>query len=296
MDKSIWIGISLITLLILLFVVHISNPITRTLLMEGFAVNDYTKPAIDLTTEPDFVAFLKFHQEVCVLWNSIIDESMKNDCIDPNSPEMVQAKKDAESKVGTRAATENAAAPEPATSPCPSKPIYIKNLLPAFRMLTKNQNTCFIECEKMWDATSTLADLLVAIPPNINCYKGTLQFIVFKTTAILNKANEEIDKIKEGYADYDTKINCKVDAVKGTACTDPDGNIYIKQQKRDTRSPQQISDLIAKQKADTNTIIGRCRNMMTEIPNLKQLMKQANDNIEALKTLKKKAESGELLP
>jgi hypothetical protein len=36
--------------------------------------------------------------------------------------------------------------------------------------------------------------------------------------------------------------------------------------------------------------------MMTEIPNLKQLMKQANDNIEALKTLKKKAESGELLP
>ena len=36
--------------------------------------------------------------------------------------------------------------------------------------------------------------------------------------------------------------------------------------------------------------------MVAEIPDLKQLMKQATKNVETLKTLKKKAENGELIP
>jgi len=293
MDKSIWIGVGILTLLILLFVVHVSHPITRQFLMEGFKVDDYTRPSVDLTTEPDFMAFYKFHTGVCVLWNNIIDESMKNDCIDPNSPEMVQARKDAEKTVGSRA---DRKAPVTTDPPCPSKPNYIKNLLPAYRQSKMDENICFIECEKVWDAKSTTADLLAAIPLNINCYRGTLQFIIDKTTATIDQANEQLSRISEAFADYDTKINCKADAVKGTACTDPDGNIYIKEQKKDLRSPQQIADLIAKQKADTNTIIGRCRTMMTEIPELKQLMKTASDGVEKLRVLKKKAENGDLLP
>jgi len=59
---------------------------------------------------------------------------------------------------------------------------------------------------------------------------------------------------------------------------------------------QKDIDLALKQKTDTNTIIGRCRIMVAEIPELKNLMNQVKQNIETLKALKKKVESGDIRP
>jgi len=265
MDKSIWIGVSILTLLTLLFVVHVSHPTTRSFLTEGFAAVDYTKPAIDLTTEPDFMAFYKFHTDVCVLWNGVIDETMKNDCVDPSSP-------------------------------CPAKPVYIKNLQDAYILSKGGNNVCFIQCEKAWNAKSPLIDLLAAVPMNIDCYSGTLQFVIDKTTEIINQANDALSKIGQGFADYKTTIHCKPGDKGITQCTDDKGDIYILKQAEIKKESQTDIDLALKQKTDTNTIIGRCRTMVAEIPDLKQLMKQATKNVETLKTLKKKAENGELIP
>ena len=240
--------------------------------MEGFDAVDYTKPAVDLTTEPDFMAFYKFHLEVCALWNEVIDESMKNDCVDPSNP-------------------------------CPAKPDYIKNLQATYIQSKGGTNVCFIHCDKAWDAKSSLADLLEAVPMNINCYSGTLQFVVDKTTEIINQVNDAMSKIPpqtESYADYKTTINCKTDDKGTTECTDDKGNVYVQkatQQNQQSQEQQlEVTDLALKQKNDTNTVIGRCRTMMAEIPELKQLMKQASENVETLKVLQQKAKNGTLLP
>jgi len=293
MDKSIWIGVSIFTLLTLLFVIHVSHPTTRRFLTEGFAAVDYTKPAIDLTTEPDFMAFYKFHTDVCVLWNGVIDETMKNDCVDPSSPESIQARKDAEKSIPKKAPV--SAEPQPSSS-CPSKPVYIKNLQDAYILSKGGNNVCFIQCEKVWNAKSPLIDLLAAVPMNIDCYRGTLQFVIDKTTEIINQANDAISKVGQGFADYKTTINCKPGDKGITQCTDDKGDIYILKQAETKKESQTDIDLALKQKQDTNTIIGRCRTMVAEIPDLKQLMKQATKNVETLKALKKKAENGELIP
>ena len=69
------------------------------------------------------------------------------------------------------------------------------------------------------------------------------------------------------------------------------------QQNQQSQEQQlEVTDLALKQKNDTNTVIGRCRTMMAEIPELKQLMKQASENVETLKVLQQKAKNGTLLP
>jgi len=295
MDKSIGIIGCIITLLTLLFVVHVSHPITRRFLTEGFAALDYTKPSVDLTTEPDFMAFYKFHTDVCALWNGVIDEAMKNDCVDPSSPESIQARKDAEKSIGDRPKV--TAAPPPPSSPCPTKPAYIKSLLDVWRLVKKNNNICFINCDKVWDAKSSLIDLLAAVPLNINCYRDTLQFLIYKTQDTINQANDAINRAnEEQFADYKTTIDCKPGAKGITQCTDDKGNIYILKPAETKQESQKEIDLALKQKTDTNTIIGRCRIMVAEIPGLKDLMNMVKQNIETLKALKKRVESGEIRP
>jgi len=247
-------------LFILLFVIHISHPSTRRFLFEGF--EDYSKPSIDLTTEPDVMAFYKFHTDVCVLWNTIITEVMKNDCVDP-------------------------------ANACPSKPVYIKNLLDKYNK-DGNQD-CFVRCETPWTPASSLEELEAGIPQNIKCYKGTLKYIRDKSSEILQTAQTALEAIPpvSAFADYQTTIDCK-----GTTCTDSKGAVYEQKESQKQKPPEQLSqsDEQKKQVERTKQIVGRCKIMNTEIPELKSLMGQAISNVEKLAILKKKAQDGTLLP
>jgi len=243
-----------------------SHPLSRQFLTEGFVV-DYSKASVDLTTEPDFMAFYTFHGQVCVLWNAIVEEVMKNDCVDP-------------------------------ANPCPEKSVYITTMKTLYN--TDNPPVCFINCDKPWDAKSSLEDLLDAIPDKIDCYRGTLTYILNKSNAIMKQVNDSLSQIPpQGFADYQTQITCSKLANGSTQCKDSKGDVYTPQQQSQQSQQQSqtsVSEAAKKQLSQTNQIIGRCRVMHTEIPKLKQLLEQAKKNVEILKEIKKKAQDGSLLP
>jgi hypothetical protein len=256
MEISVWI--LLVSLTLLLFVAHMSHPTCRRFLREGFAAVDYKKPSVDLTTEPDFMTFYKFHLSACELWDAILEEVMKNECADP-------------------------------AVPCPAKATYINKLAATYR--EKNPGACFINCEKKWDAKSSLADLLEAVPENISCYRDTLEYIVSKSTEIIKQVTEAMERIPSYFTDYQATVICKTDKTGKTQCTDDKGAIYTPQ------APVKGGDeQAALQLKQTNTIIGRCRVMATEIPELKDLIAQAKENVGLLKEVQKKAKDGTLLP
>jgi hypothetical protein len=234
-----------------------SHPLTRRFLTEGFVV-DYTKPSVDLTTEPDFVAFHKFHLEVCALWDAIVAEVMKNDCVDP-------------------------------ANPCPGREAYIAKLEKDYN--DNNPPQCFLKCNKTWDAKSSLEDLLEAVPENINCYRGTLTYVLNKSNEIIQKLKEAMAQIPpQGFADYKAEIICSPDKKGPARCKDAKGNIYVAE-------PPQANAAAAKKQLDqTNTIIGRCRVMTTAIPTINKLMVAAKKNVEILKEVQQKAKNGQLLP
>lgn len=257
MNTSLWIVLGV--LIIFLFVTYLSNPLTRRFLREGYI--DYSKPAVDLTKEQEFMAFYKFHTDVCALWNNVIDEIMKNDCVDP-------------------------------ASNCPPKPQYITNLKKTYNE-TASPQICFSPCETLWSPTSSLKELDVAIPQNINCYKGTLQYIIEKSQEMLTKVQDAMGRIpsQDSFADYQATINCKSDEKGLATCTDPNGTVYTSQ--KSTKADQ---DLLTQQINETNKIISKCRSINAEIPALKALMAQAKQNVDQLRQVKKQAEDGTLLP
>ena len=256
MEISVWI--LLVSLTLLLFVAHMSHPTCRRFLREGFAAVDYKKPSVDLTTEPDFMTFYKFHLSACELWDAILDEVMKNDCADP-------------------------------ATPCPNKAGYIVKLQGEYRK-TKS-DACFINCSKQWDAKSSLAVLLEVVPENISCYRDTLEYIVTKSTEIIKKVTDAMEQIPSYFTDYQATVTCKTDKTGKTQCTDDKGAIYIPQ-----ASVKGGDEQAALQLKQTNTIIGRCRVMAAEIPELKDLIAQAKENVGLLKEVQKKAKDGTLLP
>jgi len=253
------IGVLLLCLFLLLFVAHMSHPLSRRFLTEGFVV-DYTKPSVDLTTEPDFMAFYKFHLEVCALWNTIIDEVMKNDCVDP-------------------------------ANPCPGREAYIAKLEADYN--ANNPPQCFLKCDKAWDAKSSLEVLSEAVPDNINCYRGTLTYVLNKSNEIIKQVNDAMAKIPpQGFADYKAEILCSPDKKGPTKCKDAKGDIYVVQAPNKANS----AEAAKKQLDQTNKIIGRCRVMTTAIPTINKLMVAAKQNVEQLKIVQEKAKSGQLLP
>ena len=257
MNTSLWIVLAV--LIILLFVTYLSHPLTRRFLREGYI--DYSKPAVDLTKEQEFMAFYTFHMDVCALWNNVIDEIMKNDCADPETK-------------------------------CPPKPEYITNLKKAYNEMT-SPKICFSPCETPWSPTSSLKELEVAIPQNINCYKGTLQYIVEKSQEMITKVQDAMGRIppQDSFADYQAMINCKSDEKGLATCTDSNGNTYTSQ--KSTKADQ---DQLTQQINATNRIISKCRSMNAEIPALNALMAQAKQNVDQLRQIKKQAEDGTLLP
>jgi len=227
---------------------------------------DYTKPAVDLSKEKEFMAFYKFHTNVCALWNDVIDEIMKNDCVDP-------------------------------ASKCPPKPQYITNVKNTFNE-TASPKICFAPCETQWGPTSSLKELELAIPEKIDCYKGTLQYIVDKSQEMITKVEDAMARIPapDSFADYQATINCKSDANGAAICTDANGNTYIAQKPKPQELEQSEQDLLAQQIASTNKVITRCRFMNSEIPALNALGARAKANVDKLHKIKQKAENGDLLP
>jgi len=253
MEYSIRIFLLLLFLLLFLFlfVAHMSHPLRRRFLTEGFE-QDYSKPSVDLTTEPDFMGFYNFHIEVCKLWNAIIDKVMENDCHDRK---------------------------------CPDKETYIKELQATYQKIVPD--ICFISCEKIWDANSSLDDLLEAIPENIKCYRGSLTYISKESARIIMKLKKALAEGNiSGFADYHSLPLHR-----------EEGFAQIQSQTQSQSQAEMPLPPEAKEQLDkTNKIIGRCRVMTSSIPALKQLMDQAKNNIVYLKGMQKKAESGELLP
>ena len=211
-----------------------SHPVNRQFLVDGFVPVDYSKPSVDLSKDPDFMAFYTFHKEVCRLWNVVIDEVMKNECAAPDAN-------------------------------CPSKPEYIKNLAATYDK-TQSSPVCFIQCDSTWSHKSTLDQLDTAIPTNINCYRGTLDFIITKSTDVINQVQTALSNIPSAFVDYTEK------------------------------EKQENADKINKQIASTNAIIGRCQTMNRQIPELTSKLAQAKQLVEQLQKIKQDAESGKLLP
>jgi hypothetical protein len=221
-------------------------------------------PSVDLSKEPEFMAFKKFHLNICDQWNTIIDEVMKNDCVDPSTP-------------------------------CPSKQQYVTKLQIEYNKVV-SVPTCFIQCDPPWDETSSLATLLAAIPKNVNCYKGTLGFIINKSTTILQQVSDSMAQIPtSGFADYQASILCKTDSSNNTICTDEKGAIFLPE-KAPAPSSGSGSGSADQQALATNDIISRCRTINMEIPELKALLAKAKEQVDQLKTVKQKAQDGTLLP
>jgi hypothetical protein len=208
-------------------------------------------PSVDLTTEPDFMGFYTFHGEVCKLWDAVIDKSMENDCTEQK---------------------------------CPEKEIYIKNLEKLYQKTSPD--ACFIQCDKSWDAKSSLDDLLEAVPETIKCYQGTL-------TYILNQSKSMIFKLKSALAEANISAFADYKSLSEEGFAPTPTQIQSQTQ---TTAEKPLSPEAEEQLKKTNKIIGRCRVMTSSIPGLKQLMDQAKKNIVYLKGMQKKAESGELLP
>ena len=248
MEYSIRIFLLLLFLLLFLFlfVAHMSHPLRRRFLTEGFE-EDYSKPSVDLKMEPDFMAFYDFHREVCKLWDTIIDKVMENDCYEKN---------------------------------CPDKQTYITELETTYNKISPD--ICFIHCDKSWDAGSSLDDLLEAIPENINCYRGSLTYIVNESVRIIMKLKKALEEGNiSGFADYHSL---------------PEEGFAQIQSQTQTKAEIPLPPDAKQQLDKTNKIIGRCRVMTSSIPALKQLMTRARNNIAYLKQMQKKAENGELLP
>jgi hypothetical protein len=211
-----------------------SHPSNRQFLVDGFVPVDYSKPSVDLSKDPDFMAFYNFHTEVCSLWNAVIDEVMKNDCAAPDAN-------------------------------CPAKPQYIKKLASAYDA-TQSSPTCFVQCDSTWSHTSTLAELDAVMPKDISCYRGTLEFIINKSTDVINQVQSALSNIPSGFENY---------------------------------SAQQIqdnADKLNKQIASTNKIIGRCQMINRQLPELNNLLAQARQLVKQLQKIKQDAENGTLLP
>ena len=270
MDYSIWILMGL--LVTLLFVVHLSHPITRRFLFEGFVAIDYTKPSIDLSQDPDFMAFYEFHAEVCELWNKVVDEVMKNACVDP-------------------------------TSNCPPKPQYIATMKMNYNLDRKTVSkppACFIDCDTEWDANSTLSVLSKVVPADISCYRGTLEFVLDESQKIIVQVKDAFSQIPAigGFADYTTTITCSPDANGINSCQNENGTIYVEQ----TPQQQEVQQLVVqniseaqRQEDATNQIIAKCQAINAEIPEVKELLAQAIERVAYLLKLQKYAKDGTLI-
>ena len=232
MKRSKWL--LLLILFVLLFVIYMSHPSNRQFLLDGFVSVDYSKPSVDLSKDPDFMAFYTFHTEVCRLWNAVIDEVMKNECAAPDAN-------------------------------CPAKPEYVKKLSSAYDT-TQSSPSCLVQCESTWSQKSTLAELDAAIPKDIKCYRGTLDFIISKSTDVINQVQTALNDIPSAFVDYTEK------------------------------EKQENADKINKQITSTNAIIGRCQTMNRQIPELTSKLAQAKQLVEQLQKIKKDAENGTLLP
>ena len=282
MDYSIWILIGL--LVALLFVVHLSHPTTRRFLFEGFATIDYTKPSVDLSQTPDFMAFYKFHAEVCELWNKVITEVMKNDCGQP-CPATDKSKDCVD------------------FSKCPPKAQYIATLKMNYNIDRKTVSkppACFIDCDIPWDANSTLTVLAKVVPADISCYRGTLEFVLDESQKIIAQVKDAFSQVPAigGFADYTTSITCSPDANGINSCQDENGTIYVEQTPKQQAVQQQVVQTMTeaqKQETDTNQIIAKCKVITAEIPEMKELLAQATKNVAYLLKLQKYAKDGTLI-
>ena len=101
-----------------------------------------------------------------------------------------------------------------------------------------------------------------------------------------------MSQIPSYFADYQATVTCKTDSAGKTQCADDKGAIYTPQQ----QPPKGGSEQATRQIKQTNTIIGRCRVMAAEIPDLTELITTAKKNVALLKEVQKKAKDGTLLP
>jgi len=284
MDYSIWILIGL--LVAFLLVVHLSHPITRRFLFEGFVAIDYTKPSVDLSQDPDFMAFYEFHTEVCELWNKVITEVMKNTCGDASLC------KDPKVDCGDKW-----------MAGCPPKAQYIATLKMNYnldRKMASKLPACFIECDTEWDANSTLSVLSKVVPANIKCYRGALEFILDESNKIIAQVKDAFSQIPAigGFADYTTTITCNPDANGINSCQDENGTIYVEQTPKQQEVQQQVvqnMSEVQQQEAATNQIIAKCKVINAEIPEVKELLAQAIERVAYLLKLQMYAKDGTLI-
>ena len=185
--------------LLLLFIVYKSKR------MDGFAdLPNFSLPSQDLSKNANFMTFLKFHQQVCTVWDNVIEDIMKNDQVS-----------------------------QPVEERLP-KPQYVLQLQKDY-----STTASFVGCQA-FDQTSTLSVLLASIPDTTKVYKDTFAFLnkniadtLGKLESALNSANVSVS----AFADYRESFedcSAAVAAATAKAKTEPTVKDLAKQQQDQT--------------------------------------------------------------
>ena len=195
-----------------LLLVYVSHPLRRRILREGFELPNFSMPSSDLSKNADFMTFFKFNQQVCTMWNEIMEDLMKNDQVS-----------------------------QPVAERLP-KDQYIKQLAGA---------SSFVKCLP-FDAKSTLSVLLEAVPETGKVYKDTFLFLNTKISDSLQKVQSALDSTKvsvSAFADYEPFENCAAAVAAAVAATKAKPSpsvqeLLAQQQKQTTQILTRISIIL----------------------------------------------------
>ena len=229
--------------------------------MDGFAdLPNFSLPSQDLSKNANFMTFLKFHQQVCAVWNEVIEDIMKNDQVS-----------------------------QPVNERLP-KEQYIQQL-----QKTNSGTTTFVRCQP-FDQTSTLSVLLEAIPETTRAYKETFKFLdknisdtLAKLESALNSANVSVS----AFADYREGFeDCTAAVAAATAAATAKANAAATAKANAAVPKPTVEDLIQEQKDKTNNVLARVTNILIERDVLQSQLQAVMAGYEKLKDYKKQGEDG----
>lgn len=216
---------------------------------EGFAdLPNFSLPSQDLSKNANFMTFLKFHQQVCTVWNEVIEDIMKNDQVSqPENERLPKAQ-------------------------------YVLKLQTDY-----STTASFVGCQA-FDQTSTLSVLLASIPQTTKVYKDTFAFLIKniadtleKLQSALNSANVSVSAFAdytEGFEDCSAAIAAATAAATAAAKKEPAVKDLLKLQQDQTNQVlARVQTILVEQSA----LQSQLNLVMAGYEKLKDYKKQGED-------------------
>uniref|UniRef100_A0A6C0K130 Uncharacterized protein n=1 Tax=viral metagenome TaxID=1070528 RepID=A0A6C0K130_9ZZZZ len=217
--------------------------------MDGFAdLPNFSLPSQDLSKNANFMTFLQFHQQVCTVWNEVIEDIMKNDQVSQPVEERLPRAQ------------------------------FVLNLQKDY-----STTASFVGCQA-FDQTSTLSVLLASIPETTKVYKDTFAFLnknitdtLEKLESALNSANVSVSAFadyREGFEDCTAAVAAATAKATAAAKTEPAVKDLSKQQQDQTNKVlARVQTILVEQ----GTLQSQLQVVMAGYQKLKDYKKQGED-------------------